>query len=214
MVMRNRQPGQKKRKHKFIRHNWFRYKKLGIKWRYPKGRTSKMRLACKSRPPTPNPGYGTPTELRGLLKGMKPVHVYNMADLAKVDPKANQGAVLSAVLGKRKAIAIAAEAEKKGIKILNHRKVSSAKHFMYMKVKQKEAAKEQASKESAKKAAEAEKKKAETAKTEAPKSEAKKETAPKAAPKAVAPKETQKPVPSESPKSAPKEAVSPKSAKK
>ena len=197
--MRNKQPGQKKRKHKFIRHHWFRYKKLGMKWRFPKGRTSKMRLACKSRPPTPNAGYGSPPDVKGLLNGMKPVLVYNMADLDNVDAKANQGVVLSAAIGKRKAIAIAAEAEKKGMKILNHRKVSSAKHFMYMKEKQKEEKKVAAAKKKEESKAKDDAKKAEEAKSKEAHS-----------PEGASPKSPK----TETPKEAPKEAASPKSADK
>jgi large subunit ribosomal protein L32e len=138
--MRPKQPGQKKRKHKFVRHNWFRFSRLGMKWRYPKGHHSKMRQGRKSRPPMPNAGYGSPASVRGLVKGMKAVLVSNHEDLHKVNPKAGEAAVLASVLGKKKLLAIAAEAEKRGIKILNHRAVSSAMHFAHeMKKRPKEA---------------------------------------------------------------------------
>ncbi len=140
-MMRPKQPGQKKRKNRFVRHNWFRFPRLGLKWRYPKGHHSKMRQGRKSRPPMPNAGYGSPAAVRGLVRGMKPVLVSNFADLQKVNAKANEVAVLAAALGKKKTIMIAAEAEKRGIKILNHRKVSAAEHFAHEMKKRKEQAK-------------------------------------------------------------------------
>ncbi len=45
---------------RFKRQEYARYKKLGIKWRRPRGKTSKMRRYEAGKPDMPAIGYRTP----------------------------------------------------------------------------------------------------------------------------------------------------------
>ncbi|WP_456482250.1 50S ribosomal protein L32e [Methanopyrus sp.] len=109
----------KRKKPKFRRQEWHRYKRLGEKWRRPKGRHSKMRRKLKSKPKMPNPGYGSPKKVRGLHpSGYEEVLVYNPKDLEKIDPK-RQAARIASRVGKRKRQEILKKAEELGIVVLN-----------------------------------------------------------------------------------------------
>ncbi|WP_088336245.1 50S ribosomal protein L32e [Methanopyrus sp. KOL6] len=109
----------KRKKPKFRRQEWHRYKRLGEKWRRPKGRHSKMRRKLKNRPKMPNPGYGSPKKVRGLHpSGYEEVLVYNPKDLEKIDPK-RQAARIASRVGKRKRQEILDKAEELGIVVLN-----------------------------------------------------------------------------------------------
>ncbi|MCL1978868.1 MAG: 50S ribosomal protein L32e, partial [Methanomassiliicoccaceae archaeon] len=50
----------------FKRQEWFRYSKLGEKWRKPKGIHSKMKRRLKRRPPMVDIGFRGPASVRGL----------------------------------------------------------------------------------------------------------------------------------------------------
>jgi large subunit ribosomal protein L32e len=108
----------------FRRHEWWRYKKLGGKdapWRVPSGIHSKVRRHFKYRPPLVSIGYGGPAAVRGLHpSGFEEVLVHNVADLANVN-KETQAARVGGTVGGRKAKAIEAEADKRGIHVLNRR---------------------------------------------------------------------------------------------
>ena len=109
----------KRKKPKFRRQEWHRYKRLGEKWRRPRGRHSKMRRKLKSKPKMPNPGYGSPKKVRGLHpSGYEEVLVYNPKDLEKIDPK-RQAARIASRVGKRKRQEILKKAEELGIVVLN-----------------------------------------------------------------------------------------------
>ena len=104
---------------RFKRQEYARYKKLGIKWRRPRGKTSKMRRYEAGKPDMPAIGYRTPKATRGLHpSGYKDVLVYNMEDLENLDPATEAGRI-SASIGKRKKDAMLAKASELGIKILN-----------------------------------------------------------------------------------------------
>jgi large subunit ribosomal protein L32e len=106
-------------KKKFKRQEYARYKKLGIKWRRPRGKTSKMRRYESGKPAMPAVGYGSPKETRGLHpSGFKDVLVCNMVDLEKLDPETEAGRI-SSTIGKRKKEMILDKASELGIKILN-----------------------------------------------------------------------------------------------
>ncbi|MHC1580690.1 MAG: 50S ribosomal protein L32e [Methanopyraceae archaeon] len=109
----------KRKKPKFRRQEWHRYKRLGEKWRRPKGRHSKMRRKFKSKPKMPNPGYRSPTKVRGLHpSGYEEVLVYNPKDLEKIDPE-RQAARIASRVGKRKRREILKRAKELGIVVLN-----------------------------------------------------------------------------------------------
>jgi large subunit ribosomal protein L32e len=107
------------KKPEFKRQEWFRYKKLGVKWRKPKGKTSKTRRYEKGKPAMPSIGYGSPKDKRGLHpSGYEDIIVCNVMDLEKLDPDIHVGRINSTV-GKRKKEIMLNRARELGIKILN-----------------------------------------------------------------------------------------------
>ena len=71
---------------KFRRQEWFRYQKLGTKWRRPKGLHSKMRKGLRYRPPCVSIGYRKPAKVRGLhSSGFEEIMVYNPSHLEDLD---------------------------------------------------------------------------------------------------------------------------------
>lgn len=104
---------------RFKRQEYSRYKKLGIKWRRPRGKTSKMRRYEAGKPAMPSIGYRTPKATRGLHpSGYKEVLVHNMAELENIDPVTESGRI-SATIGKKKKEVMLNKASELGIKILN-----------------------------------------------------------------------------------------------
>lgn len=111
----------KKKKPKFKRQECFRKKSLGDKWRKPRGLHSKLRKHEKARGSLPDPGYGSPAEVRGLNRdGYREVLVSNAGDLENVNPEEDVAIIASGV-GKRKKLEIMELAHKKNIKIGNHK---------------------------------------------------------------------------------------------
>lgn len=109
----------KKRKPKFRRQEWFRYKKLGKKWRKPKGLHSKLRRNLKYRPNVVRVGYGSPKKARGLHpSGFKEVLVHNIKELEKINPKI-QAVRISHSVGYKKREVIIEKADEIGIRVLN-----------------------------------------------------------------------------------------------
>ena len=87
---------------RFKRQEYARYKKLGIKWRRPRGKTSKMRRYEADLHPS----------------GYNDVLVHNMQELEDLDP-ASDAARISASIGKRKKALMLEKASELGIKVLN-----------------------------------------------------------------------------------------------
>ncbi|MGF7118177.1 50S ribosomal protein L32e [Methanobacterium oryzae] len=107
------------KKPNFKRQEWFRYKKLGEKWRKARGKTSKTRRYEKGKPAMPSVGYGSPKATRGLHpSGFKDILVCNIKELENLDP-ATQAGRISATVGKRKKAMMLDRAKELGIKILN-----------------------------------------------------------------------------------------------
>lgn len=103
----------------FLRQEWFRYSRLGEKWRKPRGLHSKMRRHYSYRPNIVSVGYRGPAKVRGLhSSGFQEVMVYNPEQLDKVDPKTQAVRVGSSV-GFKKRQAIEAKADDMGIRVLN-----------------------------------------------------------------------------------------------
>ena len=104
---------------KFIRQSATAYKRLGRKWRRPRGKQSKLREKQKSHGRWPTVGYGAPKELRYLHpSGMKEILIHSVKDLEKIDPKI-YAAKIAHVVGERKRLEILKKAEELKIKILN-----------------------------------------------------------------------------------------------
>lgn len=110
---------RKAKKGKFRRQEWFRYPRLGTKWRKPRGLHSKMRRRLKYRPKMPNVGYCAPKEARYLhSSGFKEVLVFNPKDLDDIDPNI-EAARIGHTVGTRKRRSIEERAQELGIRVLN-----------------------------------------------------------------------------------------------
>lgn len=106
-------------KPKFRRQEWFRYKKLGTKWRKARGKTSKTRRYEGRKPAMPTVGYRTPKEVRGLHpSGYQDILVSNVKELEGLDPE-KEAARISSKVGDRKREQILGKAKELGVKILN-----------------------------------------------------------------------------------------------
>jgi len=107
-----------KMKKRFIRSESYR-KKLGEKWRRPKGRHNKMRLKLKSKRKMPSIGYRTKKSIRGLHpSGYEEILIETPSQFDNVN-KERQAIRISATVGRRKKELIIKKAEELGIKILN-----------------------------------------------------------------------------------------------
>lgn len=103
----------------FKRQEWFRYSKLGEKWRKPKGIHSKMKRCIKRRPPMVDIGFRGPVAARDLHpSGFEEVMVYNVDGLEGIDPK-KQAVRIGGTVGTKKRMAIEDRADELGIRVLN-----------------------------------------------------------------------------------------------
>ena len=103
----------------FKRQDWFRYSRLGISWRRPKGTHSSQRRGLKRRPPAVSVGFRGPASVRDLHpSGFREVLVHNENGLENIDPKV-QAIRIGGTVGTRKRIAIEDRADELGIRILN-----------------------------------------------------------------------------------------------
>lgn len=113
----------KRKKPNFKRQNAKNLKRLGDKWRKPKGRQSKLRRHMKGRGFLPNPGYCSPRAVRYLHpSGYEEVLVSNLAQLDAVNAS-EQCIRIAASVGKKKRIEMQKKAEEMKIKILNPKKI-------------------------------------------------------------------------------------------
>jgi len=113
----------KRKKTKFIRQSGKNLKRLGKKWRKPRGSQSKLRKYKKSRGFMPHPGYESPKSIRGLHpSGLEDVLIHNQNELEKIKPE-KQACRIASSVGKRKKIEIMKKAEELKIKVLNPFKI-------------------------------------------------------------------------------------------
>ncbi len=116
LVMRN---GKNSKRPAFKRQEWFRYSRLGEKWRKPKGIHSKMRRHLSYRPPVVSIGFRGPKMVRDYHpSGFQEVMVYNSDQVENMDPKV-QAIRIGGTVGGRKRMAITSKADELGIRILN-----------------------------------------------------------------------------------------------
>lgn len=107
------------RRPKFLRAEYFKAERLGMKWRKPRGKQGKMRLFAYYRPKSVSVGYGSPALARGLHpSGFAEKLIYNVKQLEGVDPKTTAVRIAHSV-GSRKRDEIVEEAEKLEIRVLN-----------------------------------------------------------------------------------------------
>jgi large subunit ribosomal protein L32e len=103
----------------FHRQEWFRYQRLGTKWRAPGGIQSKMRRHWGTHADVVSIGYRGPKAARGLHpSGFKEVLVHNPDGLKAVDP-AREAVRIASSVGWQKREAIQKDARKRGIRVLN-----------------------------------------------------------------------------------------------
>ena len=108
-----------RRKPKFLRHGAKAKKKVGMKWRRPRGINTKMKIQKKGKGFMPKVGYGAPRNLRGLHpSGFREVFIQNLNDLNKIDNKKDAGRI-SHTIGKKKRQMILEKAKELNIRILN-----------------------------------------------------------------------------------------------
>lgn len=113
----------KKRKPEFLRHEWFRYKRLGMKWRKGKGIHSKIKKHVRYRIASPRIGYSSPKEVRGLhSSGFREVMVYNANEIKKINPD-TEAARIGHSVGAKKRNEMEKKADSMGIRILNRRQI-------------------------------------------------------------------------------------------
>ncbi len=111
---------QKKRKPAFVVKESSFSARVKKRWRFPRGKHSKVRQMHKGRNALPNPGYGAPKLVRGVdaKSGLYPVVIASEKDLLAVD-KASQGVLLSAKLGIRRKIVLIQKVQELGLTLLN-----------------------------------------------------------------------------------------------
>ena len=103
----------------FKRQEWFRYQRLGEKWRKPRGIQSKMRRHLSYRPPVVSIGFRGPKMVRDYHpSGFQEVLVYNAGQVENVDPKV-QAIRIGGTVGGKKRMAITEKADELGIRVLN-----------------------------------------------------------------------------------------------
>lgn len=114
---------------KFTQFESWRLNRLKDHWRRPRGIDNKMRQNRSGWPRSVNVGWGSPSAVRGLHpSGMEEVLVFNVGDLAIIDP-GTQVARIGGSVGMRKKGSILNEAEKRGIKVLNPGEVPFVPEF-------------------------------------------------------------------------------------
>ena len=134
---------------KFLRQDYYKYRRLGMKWRKPKGSESKLRKSKRGSGTLVKIGFGSPN--KGRINNLQPVIVSNPGQLDAVD-KNKQIIIISSGLGSRKSIALSDKAKSLGIMIFNKKKIKKAEKMMKaIESKRKKKAEEKASKKEDKK---------------------------------------------------------------
>jgi large subunit ribosomal protein L32e len=179
MTTENKNKGKRK-KPSFIRTDAHKKKKLGDKWRRPKGYQNKRRLRKKGYAPVVKTGYMSSKDSRSKSReGLELVMVSNLKDLESIDKK-TQCAIISGTLGNKKRLVILEKAKELGLKVNNlnvDNKIAEIKKSIENKKKEKQEIlkKKEAKKKSAKKAEDKKEKTVEDTVNEDKKSLAKKE---------------------------------------
>lgn len=115
-----------KEKPKFKRQGAKYLKRLGDKWRAPKGKQNKLRQHQKSKGNYPNPGYGSPRSLKFLHpSGYPEIMIRNLKDLEKATEK--HALRIASTVGRKKRMEIMKIAGERKLKILNPVKQEAVK---------------------------------------------------------------------------------------
>jgi large subunit ribosomal protein L32e len=109
----------KQRTPKFLREEWFRYKRIPRNWRRPDGLTSKMRQNLKYRPSKVRVGFRGPKKTRHLHpSGFEEIIIHTTDELDHINPE-TQAIRIGGTVGTKKRLEILKKATKKEIRILN-----------------------------------------------------------------------------------------------
>lgn len=109
---------------RFKREGVGKKKTIRDSWRRPRGLHSKQRQLRKAKGAHPDPGYGSPLAVRGMHpSGFMEVRVFNLGDLAKVNPEI-QAIRIAATVGRKKREMIQNKAAEAKIRILNYKDAS------------------------------------------------------------------------------------------
>ncbi len=116
----------KKKLPSFKRQESARRKKLGTKWRKPKGVQSKLRLRRRGKPAMVSIGYKTFSKLRhSNEEGKFPFLISSFSDLNSFDSEKNF-AILSSKIGNKKRLQIFEKAKKQKISFSNIRDIDAS----------------------------------------------------------------------------------------
>lgn len=145
----------KSRKPDFVRQDVHKQKKLGRKWRRPKGLHSKIRLNLKGRGKNVSAGYRSPKNVRHLHKsGLWQCIIKSSRDFEGLDAK-KSCLIISSSLGNRKRVIILKQAKERGFNVLNIKNpdeyVKKIEDIMVLKRKAKKEKKEKETKTEKKK---------------------------------------------------------------
>ena len=114
----------KRKKPVFLRRGGGIFRRLGLKWRKPKGIHSKLRQHKREAGKIVRSGYGSPRSVKGLHpSGFKEVLVFNVKDLGKI--RQGEAARIAANVGKKKRLEMMKKAEELKIKVLNPLKIEN-----------------------------------------------------------------------------------------
>jgi large subunit ribosomal protein L32e len=112
----------------FKRQDYFRYKRLGKKWRRPVGLQSKLRIKKGGSGRMVAIGFGTKNTDKFKIAGASVAWVHSVDDLAKID---NATAVfIASGVGGKAVLKITEKAKELNIRILNRKKVKRAKNLL------------------------------------------------------------------------------------
>ncbi|MBI4162754.1 MAG: hypothetical protein HY513_03655 [Candidatus Aenigmarchaeota archaeon] len=120
---------------RFKSQDYRRFKKLGIRWRRPVGRHSKLKISKGGSGIVPRIGYRTPNAVRFMArindsKGVSLVKthlIHSFNELEKV-PK-GEHIILASNIGKKKVVMIAEKANQLGLHVVNSQKARAAKRM-------------------------------------------------------------------------------------
>jgi large subunit ribosomal protein L32e len=109
----------KRKKPEFIRPGGKNLKRLGKKWKTPRGIHSKLKKHKKGRGHLPHPGYGSPKSVKGLHpSGFEDILIFNVKDLEKINPE-KQACRIASTVGIKKRLKIMEKSKELKIKVLN-----------------------------------------------------------------------------------------------
>lgn len=110
---------------RFKTQDYHRYKKLGIRWRKPKGRHSKLRAGKSGSGVAASIGHGTNRAIRDKIRKMDCLIASSVNGLKD----AKEAILISSTVGSKKAALIADAAKQRGLKILNMKKVKRSERI-------------------------------------------------------------------------------------